>query len=56
MGGLLQSITESEISGYPELSSPLRQARDVLESIGGGRGQKLAKLHVIYKMLLVDRY
>lgn len=35
---LKKSIQECEEAGYPELASDLRKARDVLESLGGGRG------------------
>ena len=35
---LERAINEAEAAKYPELAYDLRQARDTLESLGGGRG------------------
>lgn len=35
---LERAINEAEAARYPELAYDLRQARDTLESLGGGRG------------------
>lgn len=44
---LEKAISETEAARYPELSAELRKARDVLETLGGGRGGQLYKLAVI---------
>lgn len=36
--GLDKAISECESAEYPELAPHLRKARDVLETLGGGRG------------------
>lgn len=38
---LEKAILETESARYPELSTDLRKARDVLENLGGGRGGQL---------------
>ena len=38
---LEKAIAETEAARYPELSAELYKARDVLESLGGGRGGQL---------------
>lgn len=35
---LEKAIEEAEAAGYPELGSQLREARDTLDTLGGGRG------------------
>lgn len=35
---LERAIIDCEEAAYPELGTDLRKARDILESLGGGRG------------------
>lgn len=38
IAALKSSIQECEEAGYPELGAELQKARDILETLGGGRG------------------